>query len=154
MKQIEGYENYSVTEDGRVINEKTGRELKYMCAHNGYKRVGIRAGGKQIKHLVHRLVAQAYVPNPENKPCVNHKDMNRANNCVENLEWSTHQENMQHAWENGRKAKKLSSETRRKISEAKKGQLKSEEHKRKISESKKQYWAAIKQNKKACLGIS
>jgi hypothetical protein len=111
MKTIQGYENYSVAEDGRVFNNKTGRELKYTYINTGYRRVGICRNNKQIKHLVHRLVAEAYVPNPDNKPCVNHLDKNKLNNHASNLEWCTSQENHRHSWANGRKSKKISPET-------------------------------------------
>lgn len=61
---------------------------------NGYQFYGISNKG----FLVHRLVAKAFIPNPENKRCVNHKDGDKTNNCVENLEWVTHSENHKHAY--------------------------------------------------------
>lgn len=80
---------YEVSDDGRVRNFVTGRELKPHFNH-GYKRVMLdtNVGGKIVKNaLIHRLVALLFIPNPENKPQVNHKDLNRANNHVNNLEW-------------------------------------------------------------------
>lgn len=75
---------------------------------------------------IHRLVAETFIPNPENKPTVNHKDGNKLNNNVDNLEWATHSENMQHAFKTGlnhsTKGHKVSEETKRKISESLKGE--------------------------------
>lgn len=62
--------------------------------------------GKTETRRVHRLVAEAFIPNPENKSDVNHIDFNRSNNCVENLEWTTRQENCLHSAANYSKAKK------------------------------------------------
>lgn len=89
---IEGHPNYMVSDHGRVMNIKRGRVLKrYKC--NGYYRITL---SNRYKTYVHILVATAFIPNPENKPEVNHKDKVRINNCVDNLEWTTCQENCEH----------------------------------------------------------
>ena len=85
---INGYENCSVSNFGVVRNDKKGKILK-QSYRKGYKRVGF--DGKM--HTVHILVAKAFIPNPENKKCVDHIDTNRANNNVNNLRWATNSEN-------------------------------------------------------------
>ena len=89
-------DDYQITYDGRVINKKWGREVKPQANGKGYLRVGIV--GKL--RFVHRLVAEKYVPNPDNKPQVNHKDGNKLNNCADNLEWVSNQDNRDHAVKN------------------------------------------------------
>ena len=74
--KIEGYENYEVTTTGEVINAKTGRVLKRQKTKKGYLQVVLCKNCKPKSFLVHRLVAQAFIPNPLNLPCINHKDEN------------------------------------------------------------------------------
>lgn len=90
-------EDYEVTENGEVINTHNGHKRVLQPNTKGYLRVMIN--GKNL--LVHRLVAEKYVPNPENKPQVNHIDGNKLNNHYTNLEWATNQENRNHAIEHG-----------------------------------------------------
>lgn len=84
---------YNITEDGHVFNKATGYELTQHTDVYGYKVV--KMNGKMKK--VHRLVALQYIPNPENKPTVNHIDGNKANNTIANLEWATQAEQQLHA---------------------------------------------------------
>jgi hypothetical protein len=93
--QIKDFENYEISSLGRVRNTKTSRMLK-LTKKGGYIYAGLSANSKGKSIPVHRLVALAFIENPENKPQVNHKDKNRSNNSVENLEWTTALENNLH----------------------------------------------------------
>jgi len=101
-KDVVGYEGlYIVSNFGNVLGIKSNVTLKPSLNHKGYEQVVLSKQGKQKTVRVHRLVAQAFIPNLENKPQVNHIDCNKQNNCVTNLEWVTNSENQLHAWSNG-----------------------------------------------------
>lgn len=96
MLPVKGYEGlYSVLEDGRVYSHHRERIMGYSRS-NGYLRVCLWKNGVQQTFRVHRLVAEAFLPNPNNYPEVNHIDKDRANNRVENLEWCSKSHNMTH----------------------------------------------------------
>lgn len=97
-KLIEGFDGiYSVSNYGEVRNNKTGKLMKLRKNEKGYLRTNLTKNGNQKSVRVHRLVAQAFIPNPENKPQVNHIDFDKENNCVNNLEWVTNKENTQYS---------------------------------------------------------
>ena len=93
--KIEGHETYSVSTYGRVRNDKSGRILKPR-KNGGDLFVAI----DNIQPLIHRLVAQAFIPNHENLPYVNHKDEDKKNNNVSNLEWISHKDNCNYGTRN------------------------------------------------------
>ena len=108
-KDIEGYEGlYQVSNLGRVKRVKTDRILKGCKDKGGYLVIGLYKNNVMSTKTIHRLVAQAFIPNPENKPEVNHIDEDKANNKVNNLEWMTRKENNNHGTRNERISKTLS----------------------------------------------
>lgn len=122
-KEIEGFEGkYEISNLGRIrtvkniqhfwsrasgewkLEERIQETNKIrVCFKNnkGYMRIALKNKDKVKDYLVHRLVAKTFIPNPENKRFVNHKNGNKEDNRVENLEWCTQKENMQHAVKNG-----------------------------------------------------
>ena len=109
-KDVVGFEGlYQVSNFGRVksLAKKAGKSSRderiktpIICC-SGYAKVNTCKNNDQKQISIHRLVAEAFIPNPENKPCVNHIDGNKLNNHVDNLEWCTQKENVQHAIEHG-----------------------------------------------------
>lgn len=91
------YKNYEVSNKGRVRNKTTKHILKPCKNHQGYLQVRISDNGKTYTRRVHRLVAIAFIENPLNKETVNHKDGNKENNNLNNLEWLTIKENVYHS---------------------------------------------------------
>jgi hypothetical protein len=143
-KDVIGWEGlYQVSNFGeirsldRVVNSRgnnnrilKGRLRKLLITNGRYNSVNLidKKNGKSTRNSVHRFVAEAFIPNPENKPCVNHIDGNKQNNHVSNLEWCTYAENANHAIETGLKTPhKLTDIQKQKIREKAKhyNQLKS-----------------------------
>lgn len=112
---VVGFLNYEVSNLGRVrsLERQTmgrwgkpkttpARVMNPELMKNGYRRVHLCINGTKTRRFVHRMVATAFIPNPNNKPQVNHKDCNRSNNVVTNLEWATAKENTDHGVQFGR----------------------------------------------------
>jgi hypothetical protein len=91
-KPAKGYKNYVVSSYGNVRHINEGDVVQVLNIH-GYSYVNISNNGIKFQYLVHRLVCDTFIPNPENKPCVDHIDRVRTNNNVDNLRWATHREN-------------------------------------------------------------
>lgn len=101
MKRVAGFPNYAVTEDGKVWSDNRGRFLAGGKDKDGYRILVLCNKGERSTKRVHRLVAEAFIPNPDNLPILNHIDGNKTNNCVENLEWCDVSHNTKHAYKLG-----------------------------------------------------
>ena len=148
-KPVVGYEGYyEVDQFGRVFSldrsvvvvdgnrtytkHLVGKQMKQSMHDKGYKTVSLTKDGKTTLMFVHRLVAEAFLPNPENLPMVNHKDEDKTNNFLENLEWCTAAYNRTYGKAVERHAKKI------------RGTPHTEEHKKKISEGLKKHYGERK----------
>lgn len=107
---VECGDNYEVSNLGQIRSidfidgrgyKRTGKIMSLSNHKKGYKTLSLAFKGKRKTYKVHRLVALAFIPNPENKPEVNHKDGDKTNNCIDNLEWNTTSENCKHSHFNG-----------------------------------------------------
>lgn len=96
-KKIKGFD-YLVSDKGDLISINEQIRLRPFKKRNGYIAVSMSSNSVKKQYLVHRLVAAAFLPNPENKPHVNHKDGDKSNNHVSNLEWCTPSENEYHSY--------------------------------------------------------
>ena len=102
IKDIKGFEGlYQITDDGRVYSIRRDMYLKPRKDKDGYLLVNLYKDKKQYTKKIHRLVGEAFLDNPEGKAEINHIDCQRDNNCVSNLEWTTHRENVIYQAEQG-----------------------------------------------------
>lgn len=107
-KSVEGYNNYYITTMGDVYSfmKKTPLKMTNKTDRLGYKHLSLSRNGKSNYISVHREVAKAFIPNPQKLLEVNHKDGDKSNNNVSNLEWCTRAENLRHAYKNNLKTNK------------------------------------------------
>lgn len=97
-----GFEKlYIISNEGHILSRYTGKLLKSKVSKRGYYNVKLYKNKKQFTKKIHRLIAEAFIPNPENKPQINHKNGNKLDNSLENLEWCNNFENAKHAHETG-----------------------------------------------------
>lgn len=111
-------EKYSIKENGEITNNKSGKTMKAYI-NKGYYKVNLHVNGVKEVVLLHRMLGFAFIPNPENKKFMNHKDGNKLNNDLTNLEWVTQSENAKHAWDTG--LNKTGRESIRKVGLSNKG---------------------------------
>ena len=103
MKDIQGYEGlYAVTSCGKIWSYRSKKFINIRKNRGGYLVVNLSKNGKNTTYQVHRLVAKAYIPNPDDLPQINHKDENKEHNYVNNLEWCTAKYNSNYGTRNQR----------------------------------------------------
>lgn len=108
-KQIAGYENYFIYDNGDVLNSSTSKILQGSIGEHGYKYYRLSKDGTKKMFYAHRLVAEAFLPNEKNLPVVNHIDGNKLNNNVSNLEWVTYSKNTE-LWHKQKKSERVKTE--------------------------------------------
>lgn len=108
-KPIKDFEDYLASDLGNVYSTKSNKQMHLTKTKNGYMHINLSKGNKKHGFYVHRLVANAFIPNPENLPQVNHKDEDKSNNGISNLEWCTNRYNQNYGTSNKRRSEKLKS---------------------------------------------
>lgn len=107
-KKVERNPNYSINEQGNIKNNNTGKILRpHKNKNTGYYCIDLWENNKSKRYAVHRLVAETFIPNPNDKPCVDHIDGDRTNNNVSNLRWATYGENNSRFGECGVRSEKV-----------------------------------------------
>lgn len=95
------FNDYLIYEDGTVKSLLTGKLIRKRVGPQGYYQINLCINGKCKTYMFHRLMAEAFIDNSTNLPCVNHIDGNKLNNALDNLEWTTYSENSKHALRTG-----------------------------------------------------
>ena len=111
--RIEGFKDYAISDQGRVYSHKSDIFMKVSVNNCGYTQVCFSQNNKRSVFGIHTLIAQAFIPNPQNKKEINHIDRNKLNNEISNLEWATKQENIDHYWNSMTEQEKIEREERR-----------------------------------------
>lgn len=105
FRPVVGFEGYLVSNFGRIYSQRrkhtNGGFRVSQTNLKGYKHVGFTKNGRAVTVTIHRMVAMAFLNNPDNLPSINHKDGDKSNNFASNIEWCTHLENLTHAFDNG-----------------------------------------------------
>lgn len=135
LYQISNLGNVKSQHSNRLRGQKPGQILKVHLINTGYLSLELRMGDTNKRHMIHRLIAEAFIPNPDNKPVINHINGIKTDNRVENLEWCTQSENVRHAISTGLRSSVFGPPKGTKPWNT--GKSISEEHKNNISKSKK-----------------
>lgn len=158
-KSISGFEMlYSISNLGRILNNRNGKIMKLQNNGDGYHHINLSKFNIKKTYQIHRLMGYEFLGNRPEGYQINHKDGNKLNNTIDNLEYVTAKENIEHAWRIGlctinigcfKKGHKniFSPETREKLSLASLGKPKSEEHKRHLRQARQAYLARAAQER-------